>query len=146
MNITKILFPYTVSPPTVSVVPADDDLTYAGSSLTLICTIRLDRVLVNLTGITVNNTWTGPHGKLFLDSSHNERINITAATEDGDGVYRSTVVFNHLHISDTGNYSCEAGVSHMSEFTSSSDLVTSQEVIINVEGNRSLKTALLSYI
>ena len=91
----------------------------------------------NLTGITVNSTWTGPHGKLSLSSSHNGRITFTAVTKDGDGSYSSTVVITPLHMSDTGSYSCDASVSHRSEFTSSSDLGTSQ-VIINVKGNRSM--------
>ena len=90
---------------------------------------------MDLINITVNSTWTGPHGKLFLDSSHNERIIVTDATKSADGSYRSTMVITPLHMSDTGSYSCEAGVSHMSEFTSFSDLGKSNRMI-NVKGNR----------
>ena len=82
--------------------------------------------------ITVNSTWTGPHGKLFLDGSHSGRIIVTAATKGVDGRYRSTLVITPLHMSDTGNYFCDAGVSHMSEFLSS-DLGTSL-IMINVKG------------
>ena len=58
----------------------------------LICTIGLDQVPVEVIGITVNSTWTGPHGKLFLDGSRNGRIIGTAATKGADGLYRSTMV------------------------------------------------------
>ena len=126
----------TVPPPTVSVGPTDNDLTYAGSSLTLICTISLDQVLVDLADITINITWTGPHGKPFLDVSQNGRIIVTAATKGANGSYCSMLEFTILHMSDTGSYSCEAGVNHMSEFILSSDLGESQ-VMINVRGNRS---------
>ena len=88
-------------------------------------------------GITVDITWTGPRGNLFLDDS-NGRIVITGATKEGGGSYRSMVMFKHLHTSDTGSYSCGARVSHMSEFISSSDPVTSDVMIITVKGNRSL--------
>ena len=86
-------------------------------------------------GITVDSTWTGPLGKLFLDGSHNGRIIVTDATKGADGSYRSTVVITSLHMSDTGSYSCEAGVSHMLEFISASDLKSS-DIMINVKGNR----------
>ena len=78
-------------------------------------------MLVDFIGITVNSTWTGPHG-----------IIVTAASKGADGRYRSTMVITPLHMSDTGNYFCDAGVSHMSEFISS-DLGTSL-IMINVKG------------
>ena len=125
-------FPCTVSPPTVSVALTVDDLLYAGSSLILICTISLDQVPVDVMGITVNSTWTGPHGKLFLDGSRNGRIIVTDASKGADGRFKSTLVITPLHMSDTGNYFCRAGVSHMSEFISS-DLGTSL-IMINIKG------------
>ena len=143
ITLTKIIISYylpspcTVPPPTVSVAPADNDLKYVASSLTLICTISLDRMLVDIIGITVDSAWTGPHGKLFLDGSHNGRIIVTPATKGADGSYRSTVVITPLHMSDTGSYSCEAGVSHMLEFVSASNLKSS-DIMINVKGNRML--------
>ena len=89
---------------------------------------------MDVIGITVNSTWTGPHGKLFLDGSHSGRIIVTAATKGADGHYRSTMVITPLHMSDTGNYSCDADVSHMSEFILSFDFSTSR-ITINVKGN-----------
>ena len=90
---------------------------------------------VDLIGITVDSTWTGPHGKLFLDGSENGRIIVTDTTKGGDGSYRSTVVLTLLHMSDTGNYSCDASVSHTSKFISAPDLGESV-VVIHVKGNR----------
>ena len=87
---------------------------------------------MDLIGITVDGTWTGPHGK--LDGRQNGRIIAAAATKGADGSYRSTVVITPLHMSDTGNYSCDAGVSHTSEFILSSDVNTSN-IMINVIGN-----------
>ena len=89
---------------------------------------------MNFIGITVNSTWTGPHGKLFLDGSRNGRIIVTAATRSVDGRYISTMVITPLHMSDTGNYFCHAGVSHTSEFILASDFSTSR-IKINVKGN-----------
>jgi hypothetical protein len=113
--------------PTVSVTTADDR-TYAGSNLTLVCTITLDRVLVGA-NLSVNIIWTGPHGERLLD---NGRITVTDANKDADDAYSSTVVFTPLHVMDNGGYSCGASVNHTSEFISSSDLVT-DPVRINVK-------------
>ena len=128
-----ILF-HTVPPPAVSVTSPDNGLIYyAGSTLTLICTTN---EVNELTGIAVTNTWTGPRGENILDSSQNERITVSDATKADNGTYTSMLVLTPLHMSDTGNYSCQAGVSHMSEFILSSDSSTSQ-VIISVQGNGS---------
>ena len=86
---------------------------------------------MDLIGIIVDSTWTGPHGK--LDGRQNGRIIVTDATKGADSTYRSTIVITPLHMSDTGNYSCDAGVSHMSEFILSSDVSTSN-ILINVKG------------
>ena len=129
----------TVPPPTVTITPADNDLIYsAGGNLTLICIVSLNGVLTdNVAGIRIESTWTGPHGELPLARSQNGRITISDTIQHDDGRYRSTVVFSPLHMSDTGSYSCDASVSHMSEFILPSD-PGSNQVTINVKGNRSL--------
>ena len=115
--------------PSVTITPAENDLVYAGSNLTLICTIRLNGVLVDsLTDATVEITWTGPYGNLLISNG----------TEVEDGTYQSMLVFTPLHTSDTGSYSCNARVSHISEVPVSSDPGTS-EVMIIVAGNRSFR-------
>ena len=129
----------TVPPPTVTIIPADNDFMYsAGNSLTLICIISLNGVLMDsATGIIVETTWTGPHGELSLASSDNGRITMSDVTKSDDFTYSSTVVFSPLHMSDTGSYSCDASVRHMLEFILPSD-PGSNQVTINVKGNRSL--------
>ena len=91
----------------------------------------------SLTDVTVESRWTGPHRN--LDGKQNGRINTTAVTKDADGNYSSKIMITPLHVSDAGNYSCNAGVNHISEFILPSDQETSY-VIINVKGNRSLIT------
>ena len=126
----------TVPAPTVTITTAGNVHTYtAGSSLTLICTIRLNGVLMDsLTDVTVDSTWTGPHGN--FDGNQNGRITTTAVTKGVDGSYSSKVVITPLHMSDAGRYSCDASVSHMS---TPSDRGTTQ-IIINIKGNKSLVT------
>ena len=126
----------TVPSPTVTVTADNDLIYYAGSNLTLICIITVNGV-DDLTGTTtINHTWIGPRGNALINGRHNRRITVTDAIEGVNGTYSSMVLLTPLHISDTGNYSCQADVSHMSEFISLSDVGTSQ-LMINVKGNGS---------
>jgi hypothetical protein len=124
----------TVPSPSVTIIPADNDLIYAGSSLTLSCTISLNGILLDsLTDVTVDSTWTGPHGNTLIENGR-----ITVTSEVDDGTFHSMLMLTPLHTSDTGSYSCNARVSRISEVPVSSDPGTS-EVMIMVTGNRSYR-------
>ena len=57
--------------------------------------------------LIVTTMWTGPHGELENETR------ITVMKEQGtSGQYFSNVIFNTIHVGDSGNYSCQANVSH----------------------------------
>ena len=94
----------------------------------------------SLTDATVESRWNGPRGN--LDDNQNGRITTTAATKGVDGSYSSKIMISPLHVSDAGRYSCNAGVTGMSEFISPSDRGT-HHAIINVNGNRTCQANIL---
>ena len=81
---------------------------YAGSILTLICTITIDGQLMSAGNtVMVTSAWMKDS---LADSS--ERITISEAKRNGStNDYISTLSFNTLHISDAGNYTCKANLS-----------------------------------
>ena len=83
---------------------------YAGSVLTLTCTITLDERVAQNKALMVNNTWTGPTNETITNA---ERITITYPSS-AHAQYLSTLKFQTVHESDTGHYSCCATVSHKS--------------------------------
>ena len=79
----------------------------AGSVLVLSCTITLDRRVTQTELLIMTNSWRGPHGELENETR------ITVMKKQGtSGQYFSNVTFNTIHVGDSGNYSCQANVSH----------------------------------
>ena len=86
---------------------------YAGSILTLICTITIDEQLMSAGNmVMVTSTWM----KDDLISSNSQRITISEHNQSTNE-YINTLSFNTLRISDAGNYTCKANISHSSLFT-----------------------------
>ena len=114
-------------------ITGDDSRTlYAGSILTLTCTITLDQTLSSmLSDLSVTSTWTKSGSTL---TSSTNRV-ISPAMPLGN-TYSSTVVFNTLHTTDVGNYSCRATVTStdMSKtaFTTGGE-ASSQTMMIRVQ-------------
>ena len=91
----------------VTVTNDDSGTLYAGSLLTLNCTITLDKTLSSmLSDLSVTSTWAKSGSTL---TSSTNRVLISLAMPLGD-TYSSTVVFNTTRTSDAGGYSCRATV------------------------------------
>ena len=93
--------------PVVSIFSSGVLSAYAGSQLTLTCSIVLDATLFPTPGdLMVTSGWTGPGGGML--SSH---IAVSPASQQGiTTTFISTVMFNTLRTSDDGTYTCEATV------------------------------------
>ena len=79
----------------------------AGSVLILYCTITVDRRVAQNELLIVTTMWSGPHGELENETR------VTVMKEQGtSGQYYSNITFNTIHVGDSGNYSCQANVSH----------------------------------
>ena len=89
-----------VPPPTVTVY-VSNQVTIAGSNLTLTCNIQLDPS-VNST-VMVNSTWTGPGGATL--SGSNPSLNGSS--------YQSTLMLTSLGTGDAGTYICGVSVTPM---------------------------------
>ena len=108
-----LLIPVVPSPTVVITHNRRSSFNYAGSMLTLNCTITLPLTILSNVVVPVNSViWTGPHGQLMPDS----RITVSSVQQLSSGIYISAVVFNSLRTSDDGTYSCKANVSHSSPF------------------------------
>ena len=95
----------SVSVPTPSVnVTVPDGTLYAGTNVTLNCTIQLDGAID--TGVDVTVLWTGPP----VLSTTGERITVPDVTGSRP-TYQSTVTFTPLISNDDGAYTCNATVS-----------------------------------
>ena len=98
----------SISVPTPSVtVTVPDGTLYAGTNVTLNCTIQLDGAID--TGVDVTLVWTGPPGDTVL-STTGEPITVSDVTGSRRS-YQSTVTFTVLISNDDGAYTCEATVS-----------------------------------
>ena len=87
-----------------------------------------------LSSITVNSSWMGPFEKA------NESVRIAISDENDTAfIYTSTLTITLLHMSDTGNYSCRAIISHMSDLIMSSETGIKEE-IIDIKGKNTLYT------
>ena len=95
-----------VPTPSVNVTVPDGTL-YAGTNVTLNCTIQLDGAID--TGVDVTIEWTGPPGGTML-STTGDRITVSEVTGSRPS-YQSTVDITSLEISDTGFYTCNATAS-----------------------------------
>ena len=87
---------------------------YAGSELTLICSIPLSSVLEDVfDDVVVTSRWFGPRGEELPPTENCEgaRICVSEAELQFGSTYGSTVMFDTLRTSDSGNYNCTATVS-----------------------------------
>jgi len=82
---------------------------YAGSQLTLTCSIVLDSTLFPILGdLVVTSVWRDPGGGML---SRNSRVTVSPVSQQGiTTIFTSTVMFNTLRTSDAGTYTCEATV------------------------------------
>ena len=95
---------------------ANGGVLYAGSILTLSCTITIDEQLMS-TGnmVMVTSTWLKDS---VIVTSNDQRITTSQTKRSGStNEYISTLSFNTLRIGDTGRYTCLANISHSSLFT-----------------------------
>ena len=92
----------SVPPPTVSITTGRNGTLYAGTTFNYICTIEL-----NTTGvdglIAVSRDITG----VDIDGS---RVIMTDLVETTDDTYETTLMFNPLNTTDSGNHTCTATV------------------------------------
>ena len=95
--------------PLVSILlPGDASTTYAGSRLTLSCSIFLNSNLFGILGdLVVISVWSDPGGGMLPSDG---RITVSPASYLGATTFTSTVMFNTLRTSDAGNYTCNATV------------------------------------
>ena len=102
---------------------------YAGSMLTLNCTITLPLTILSNVTVPVNSViWTGPHGQLMPKN----RTTVSRVQELSSDIYTSEVVFNNLLTYDNGTYSCKANASHSSPFIN--DGVGSNDSTLIIQG------------
>ena len=88
---------YTSVPrPSVMITHNGGSKIYAGSVLTLTCTITLDRRVEQNEALMVNSTWTAPTNEIIANTTRITVQNLNSA--------QSTIVFQPLLRSDTGNY------------------------------------------
>ena len=95
----------TVPPPTVSITPNRTGVLYAGTPLTLTCSIQLNPAVD--TTVMVTRMWRGPGSQTVSNSSH---VTVSNLVERGAFLYETTIQFVPLSTTDSGNYKCEATV------------------------------------
>ena len=78
---------------------------YAGTPLILICSIQLNPAVD--TPVMVARIWSGPASQAVSNSSHVTASNLLNRSAI---FYETTVEFNPLATTDSGNYKCEATV------------------------------------
>ena len=89
---------------------------YAGSILTLSCTITIDDQLMTAGNmVMVTASWMN---NSVIVTSNGQRITTSQTKRTGStNEYISTLSFNTLRIGDTGRYTCQANIGHSSLFT-----------------------------
>ena len=121
-----------VPDPVVTVTSDGSETLYAGSLLTLTCTITLGQTLSSmLSDLSVTSTWAKSDSTL---TSSTNRV-VSPAMLSG-GTFSGTVMFNTLLTSDTGGYSCRTTVTPRDTskmaFTTGGE-ASSQTVMIRVQ-------------
>ena len=99
------MFFLTVPQPTVSTTPNRTGDLYAGTPLTLTCSIQLNPAVD--TTVMVTRMWRGPRSQTISNSSH---VTVSNLVERGAFLYKTTIQFSPLSTTDSGNYECEATV------------------------------------
>ena len=101
----KFCFFITVSPPTISITSNRTGVLYAGTPLTLTCSIQLNPAVD--TTVMVTRMWRGPASQVVSNSSH---VTVSNLVERSALLYETTIQFSPLNTTDSGNYECEATV------------------------------------
>ena len=96
---------HTVPQPTVNITANRTGDLYAGTPLTLTCSIQLNPA-VNTT-VMVTRTWSGPGSQAVSNSGH---VTVSNVFKGSDNLYETTIEFGPLTTTDSGNYECEATV------------------------------------
>ena len=96
---------HTVPQPTVNITANRSGVLYAGTPLTLTCSIQLNPA-VNTT-VMVTRTWSGPGSQAVSNSGH---VTVSNVFKRSDNLYETTIEFGPLNTTDSGNYECEATV------------------------------------
>ena len=102
-NCSVILF--AVPQPTVSITLSHTGVLYAGTPLTLTCSIQLNPAVD--TTVMVTRMWRGPGSQVVSNSS---RVTVSNLVERSDNLYETTIEFIPLNTTDSGTYECEATV------------------------------------
>ena len=95
----------TVPQPTVSITPNRTGVLYAGTPLTLTCSIQLNPAVD--TTVMVTRMWRGPASQVVSNSSH---VSVSNILKRSAFIYETTIQFSPLNTVDGGNYECEATV------------------------------------
>ena len=96
---------FTVPQPTVNITPNRTGDLYAGTSLTLTCSIQLNPAVD--TTVMVTRIWSGPRSQAVSNSS---RVTVSNLVQSSAILYETTIEFVPLNTTDSGNYMCEATV------------------------------------
>ena len=102
-NCSVILF--TVPQPTVSITSNRTGILYAGTPLTLTCSIQLNPAVDTTEMVT--RMWRGPASQAVSNSS---RVTVSNLVSRSGFLYEMTIQFIPLSTTDSGNYECEATV------------------------------------
>ena len=96
---------HTVPQPTVTITPIRTGIPYAGTPLSLTCSIQLNPAVD--TTVMVTRTWSGPGSQAVSNSS---RVTVPNLVKTSDNLYVAAIQFIPLSTTDSGNYECEATV------------------------------------
>ena len=96
---------FTVPQPTVSITLNRTSVLYAGTPLTLTCFIQLNPAMD--TTVMVTRMWRGPGPQTVSNSS---RVTVSNLLKRSALLYKTTIEFDPLSTTDSGNYECEATV------------------------------------
>ena len=98
-----ILFLPPVPQPDVAITLSHTPPLYAGTSLTLTCTVTLDPNVNNNEKVVTE--WNGPR------QLEGDRYSVTSVMRESDSSYNGSLVVSSLTIQDDGMYTCTARVS-----------------------------------
>ncbi len=102
---------HIVSDPYVQIYNTTGNYTYAGTNLTLTCTIEVDLESLGdtLQYFKLTSTWTDTVGVKLYTGDHIHIVN-TEELQSSVNVYTSLLAFDPLSINDTGKYTCMAAL------------------------------------
>ena len=101
----KFCFFITVPQPTVSITSNRSGVLYAGTPLTLTCSIQLNPAVD--TTVMVTRMWRGPGSQVVSNSSH---VTVSNLVSRSAFLYETTIQFVPLNTTAHGNYVCKAAV------------------------------------